>query len=537
MNGAPPPTVPGLVIGDVLGAGGFATTWAARDGDAERVVKVGHQGGAAQRARFEREAMIQAGLDARGHRLAVDADTALRLLAADGILAERGAGFGFRDPTLAQAAARAMPAERTAVLHRVVLELARARRDRPRIARHGAAAGAAGEAAAAWIDLGVVALDAGRVTDAERLLTQAIDTAGAPPALVRTARIHRGRARYLQDRAGDAIADLAAAASEAELAGAVEQAAAAGFELATAHDLGRDPAAAAAAVRAARRVLGDRGGFELALALADARQRWRDGDDTGAAAALAVVVADARRAGDRNAEVVAMVMLGPTRVSSGDLAGAATAFEDALLLCARRGDGFHAAAVYANRLYLREATGDVDGAIADLEASRRLARQSGLAITEGVVLHNLAELHLRAGRDDDEVLHMAERAHLLYERFVTTPPAASDLLVARIHAARGDLAAAAPYLVVAAQTARDHQSTAERLQLDVLTDRAGPTTLADAASMAPEEELEIVYWLLRQDPPRVDRAALVDRALQLVTVRPIWRRRLEALGIMDQGCS
>ena len=219
---------------------------------------------------------ILRGLDREGHRLAIDPDTGLRLLAADGILGERAGGFSFRDPHLAQAAARVLPADRRAAIHRVTLATARARGDLARLARHGAAAGAVADAAAAWIELGTAALDACRVTDAERLLTQAIDTPGAPPALVAAARLGRGRARYLQDRPRDAIDDLTASARAAELAGDVERAAAAWLELATAHDLAQDDTAARRAVGTARDLLGERPGFERELALADARGLWRD---------------------------------------------------------------------------------------------------------------------------------------------------------------------------------------------------------------------------------------------------------------------
>ncbi|WP_437910633.1 protein kinase [Sorangium sp. So ce327] len=336
-----------------------------------------------------------------------------------------------------------------------------------RIARHAAAAGAHAEAAAACFELAEDARRRHLYVDAERHYSAALDAlaateaapaatvpaaapAAAPGSAIRRVAVlaGRGKVRYRIQRFDDAAGDLRAARALAEAEGDLAAVADLLLEEATVLDWCDDYAGSQALVGRA---------VPLVVRLGDAAQRVRCEVAVGrghfrrqeleeAIARLAPAIRDAGALGDHESCVIALLLLAPALVYAGRLDEAEARFREVIERCERVGDRLHLGIALMNRLTLRLVREDPEGAQGDLRTAVALARELGNAYLERGPAHNLAELLYWSG-ELAEALPLAVRAFELQQRFFqATPVPDYALLVARILAARGELAAAARHL-------------------------------------------------------------------------------------------
>jgi tetratricopeptide (TPR) repeat protein len=255
--------------------------------------------------------------------------------------------------------------------------------------------------------------------------------------------------RYRTDRAADALADLAEAARLAGELGDRPRQARAQLEAATACDwLGRYDDSARACEEAARLWPDARDpGFVRALAMARGRTAMRAGLYAEARPALEAAI-ELEGADPGDDRLIAKLLLGPTLVQLGELDAAERVFAAALAAAERLGDGLARCAALGNRVLLWSARRDHARARADLEAARALARRLGHAVPERNATINLAEYLYWTG-ELDEAARLAGASRELQYRLVGEA-LEDDVLLARVAAARGDLAAARAALTRAA---------------------------------------------------------------------------------------
>ncbi|WP_437729315.1 serine/threonine-protein kinase [Sorangium sp. So ce861] len=399
----------------------------------------------------------------------LDPGVGLSRLVRRGLLRVADAGDGrrlaFAHPLLREAIEAEAPPTLRRRLHGIALRrLLAAPADRgarlARIARHAAAAGAHAEAAAARFELAEEARRRHLYVDAERhysaalealSATEALAPAAPPPesAASRVAALAgRGKVRYRIQRFDDAATDLRAARALAEAEGDLSAVADLLLEEATVLDWSDDYAGSQALVDRAA---------PLVARIGDAAQRARCGVAVGrghfrrqeleqAVARLAPAARDAGALGDHEGCVIALLLLAPALVYAGRLDEAEARFHEVVARCERVGDRLHLGIALMNRLTLRLMREDPEGAQGDLRAAVALARELGNAYLERGPAHNLAELLYWSG-ELAEALPLAVRAFELQRRFFqATPVPDYALLVARIHAARGELAEAARHL-------------------------------------------------------------------------------------------
>ncbi|HEX7838536.1 MAG TPA: hypothetical protein VF469_13770, partial [Kofleriaceae bacterium] len=175
------------------------------------------------------------------------------------------------------------------------------------------------------------------------------------------------------------------------------------------------------------------------VALAAARIVYRQARFAEAIPLLEDAAARARKDDHRETETIALVMLGPALAEVKQLDRAEVVFGELIEVCTRYDDRFHLGAAYANRMVLWTLRGEVERVEADLRTVIQLAREAGHATLERMACHNLAEQRLWQGALD-EAANLARRGLALQRGHGESLTWLDELLLARIHAARGDLA-------------------------------------------------------------------------------------------------
>ncbi|HWN69184.1 MAG TPA: protein kinase [Haliangium sp.] len=425
-----------------------------------------------------------------------------------------------------------------------------------RFAQHADACGLMGEAAAAFLELGHMARRRHQDTRADAFYTAAVRTAGAAErAALRSIRAAalggRGHVRYRLHRLADAIDDLRAARAAAE---SLEQHALVVellLEEATALDwAGKFEESAERTEEAARRadstpdVLSNLR-LSARLRLARGRTHWRRGQVTEAIAALDQAVTGARAAGDGENKRIGRLLLALALVLNGQLDEAEEHFAQVISQCEASGDALHLCGAYANRMFLWSVRKQTERAVADLRRAIDLAREIGNPTPETIATHNLAELLYWSG-DDDESLVLAHRALRLHERFGETAIPEHALLVARVHAARGEIAEAHSFLAwIESHCPEESLSAAARVLQDMLRLVIASSTrqvvgaadwdalLERARAALPGEELvEMLWWRMRLAVRYAkwgEAASALGEARERLGEVPIWRQRIDAL--------
>jgi hypothetical protein len=256
-----------------------------------------------------------------------------------------------------------------------------------------------------------------------------------------------------------------------------------------------------------------------------------------AAEHLARADALAAACGDRECRVLALLLLGPALVCINRLPAAEQAFEQVIALCEEAGDRLHLCAAYSNRSFLWSAKRSLSGLISDLRRTLELARELGQPMAERVAAHNLAE-YLHWNGKSNRALSLARRA-LALQRFLPAPVPSDALLLARIHAARGERAQAHSVLASAralwqsASPSRSEEIAMRMLDL-FLAEEHGARELAAwnelvaaAGAELPGEELLELYYFRACAAASArcwqDAARVVTDARDLLSEYPVWQ--------------
>lgn len=423
-------------------------------------------------------------------------------------------------------------------------------------ARHAAACGREHDAAQAYLRLGDSARKAHLYVQADNCYTAALRLHVQDPALEARLLGGRGAVRHHVFRVQESFSDLRAARAIFEQLGdpigVLEQI----LEEATAADIAADyEASARCAEEAWQRVqtLEDPV-LVTRCQMAMGRTHWRRSRVDDAIQALEQAAERAREQGDIETEILAQLLLAPALAHDGRTDESALAFDRLIEQCARSNDRFHECAAYANRmfLWLRQP----ERAIDDLRRAVELGRQVGNPEPEHAATYNLAELLFWLG-NEDEALVLAQRCYVLQLRFFRGV-SLDAILLARIHLARGEVAAARELfrwlqdeckpdrsdasvdvmfdvLLLILDTRHDEQSSESSDQSDKwhsLLQRA-------QYGLLKEQTIEVFWWRARlalQTRQLALARQMLEQALDLLNEAPIWKNRLDHLSAQLGQC-
>jgi tetratricopeptide (TPR) repeat protein len=245
----------------------------------------------------------------------------------------------------------------------------------------------------------------------------------------------------------------------------------------------------------------------------------------------------AERHGDHETRIMALLLMAHALIVTNRIDEAAARFDEVIGLCERTGDRLHLCAAYSNRVYMHSVKKSVSGTMGDLLRAVELAREVGQPIAERVAAHNLAEFLHWSGRHA-EALVLARRSYAL-QRFLPQPVPPDALLLARIHAALGDLAEVRELLgQVHDMSTSDPLSQTQELvvaMLELVVGAASETAWAALCArarplMPGEEYLEILYFRARAMlAQRSGVAAVLAMARPLLDEHPVWHEPFAAL--------
>ncbi len=465
----------------------------------------------------------------------VDPDVGLRELVGAGVLAPGPRGHTFRQPLVEEGLyATTDDAIRAAIHHAALRYWGRGPTDDAaiarRVARHAEAIADASAAAAAYATLGADAERRHHPLESEQAWLGAVRHLTTLDARRAHALIALARARMRVQRTRDALASLTEAVEIAAALGAVEFEVEGLLQQAVAHDIALDFVAAKQAAARARvrwAVLAPAPpSLTLDLELAEGRDAFRDQRFADAVSILHTVVARAREAGREETATIGSLLLAPALADQGELDEAERVFEALIADCTRRDDRFHLTAAYGNRAWLWTARGAIERTVADLRFATQLARESGQAFYERGMTHNLAE-QLLWDRQLDESLQLARRGLALQSRAGEGGTAIDRLLVARVLAARDELAELRDVLLTFVDEPADADPESAKA-LAVLQAVAGDGDIAgwDAALEGTERlfvQLRLELWHLAARRGRLDRQRC-ESAVHLANSDPLWRR-------------
>jgi tetratricopeptide (TPR) repeat protein len=467
-----------------------------------------------------------------GATTTIDVDIGLAELVAANILVPSGTRWTFRQALLQEGIYATTNEDERTVLHQAALEFWRRRqltepRVAERVARHAEVVGELRVAARAFATLGERAHRAHRPLDADQAWQGAVRNIDTRDLECGRALLGRARARYRLQRVRDALADLEEAIAIGVQYGDARLEIEALLEQATALDWSEEFSDSAAITERALARHRESGDAELGpeVALARARMIYRQ---TGPAAVplLADVVEQARRFGHSETETIARLLLAPALIEAKQLGAAEAAFDELLELCRRHDDRLHLGAAIANRMLLWGACGQLDRVEADLRTVIQLAREAGQVMLERGATHNLAEHRLWQDALG-EALTLARRGLSLQVSHGESATAVDELLLARILAARGELAEARNF--VARLGARELPAE-DRIVVEILRcflDGASPADWqvwlerADAA-LSEDLRLELAALAQRRSALSLERLAHVRL---LARRNSLWSRR------------
>lgn len=397
-------------------------------------------------------AEIDAVLAAAGIETELDTGVALRKLMQTGVLrAHAGGAVAFRHPMVRDAVETlADPALRRRA-HEGAYRVLAAKSDpavRAHLARHAAASGAHAAAAAAYLDLADEARARSRFLEAEEHYTHALEQPIDDPTRLR-ALSGRGKVRYRSSSHRAALEDLEAAHTLAERLGDERSALDSKLEVATIRDeLGDFHGAAEVADGLAERIRALRDtALEARWLVALGRARLRQDRVSDSIELLMHANDRAATAGDREAQTIALLLLAFLLAYADQPEESEKRFAEVIHLCEQGGDRYHLAGALINRATSLDVTlGRMDRLRNDASRAIEMSREMGNPQKERIATYNLAEKLYYAG-DLDDALRLAQRCVELMHQFSADAKSIYEpLLLARVHLARDEFAAAAELL-------------------------------------------------------------------------------------------
>jgi tetratricopeptide (TPR) repeat protein len=378
-----------------------------------------------------------------GATTTIDVDVGLRELSSAGILVTTARGWTFRQALLQEGVYSTTNEDERRALHQGALEYWQGKPAgelavAERVARHAEAVGERQAAAVAFATIGDRAHEEHRVLDADQAWQGAVRNLPRRDAERSRALLGRARSRYRLQRLREALADLEEAVAIAAEIGDVTLEIEILVEQATALDWGEEFARSKEVAVVARQRFDAAPNTARSLAveldLADARALFREQRFAEAVPRLRGVMAAARAT---ETQTIAGTLLAPILVELGALDDAQALFERLIAMCEQVDDRFHLAVAYVNRAWLWLARGEIERTVDDLRIVIQLAREGGQVNVERAATYNLGESRLWQG-SLDEALRLARRSLALQRIHGEASTRLDRLLIARIHAARGD---------------------------------------------------------------------------------------------------
>jgi tetratricopeptide (TPR) repeat protein/tRNA A-37 threonylcarbamoyl transferase component Bud32 len=422
--------------------------------------------------RAELVAIVEAVEKSGGATTTVDVDVGLAELVQIGVLERTGTRHRFTQALVEEGIYSTTHEDERLALHRAALAYFDAKpldsvSTAETVARHADAVGDAATAARAYAALGALAEREHRTLDADQAWTGAIRHLERTDVASARAMLGRARARYRLQRVRDALKDLDDAIAVAHDVGDPDLELEASIERATALDWADDFEESARTAARSRELLprSDRRDLAVDVDLAEARSLFRAQQFASAEPRLRDVRISAHALGRHDAEIIAALLHSTVLVDLGRYDEAQHVFDELIPLCVARDDRFHLGVAYANRSWLWSSQGEVERCNDDLRTVIQLARESGHASVERIATYNLGEALLWQGTHD-EALRLAERSAKLQSGHGEGAAKLDQFLIARVLAAKGDLAELAELLaVLGAATLSD----SERVTFDVLS--------------------------------------------------------------------
>jgi|GEM_PF-2971193 len=480
-------------------------------------------------------AVIEGVERAGGPTTTIDPDVGLKELIAAQILVVAPAGVAFRQALVEEGLYATTDEVSKRAFHVAALEHEQMEgADPARIARHAEAVGEGVAAGAAFALLGVQAEHEYRPLEAEQAWSGAIrhlDRRDEPRA---RALLGLARARMRLQRLLDARAVLDEALSIAREIRDARLEVELALEQAIVLDFCEDFDGARANAELARERLAtvsdDK--LEIDLALAFGRDQFRRQHYEEAAATFSDVLARARAKGRHETSTIAALLLGPALSDLGRLDEAERVFEQLIADCIAHDDRFHLAAAYGNRAWLWSAKGEIDRTADDLRHASQLARESGQAVVERSVVHNLSEQMLWEGKLD-EALQLARRGLSLQSRAAEGGTGLDRLLLARVLAARDELIELRQVLSTFSGETLGDNDLAGAKTLEVLHALAsgGSADVWEKALDGTEPvflQLRLELWILAARHRRLSDTR-TKLARDLAAADPLWKRRIHEL--------
>lgn len=479
----------------------------------------------------------------------LDSGVAITRLTQQHLITRRPGGrYGVRHPMLRAGIESSLDADARYRLHDAVYRWlrttpAQTAGDFARRAWHAERSGRPHESVDCWLAAADADTGAHEYVRAERCFSAAIaqmDTGEA--SLLFTALSGRASVRRRLERWADALADIERAHAGAQALGDERAIADCLLEEATILDWTYRWAESAESVQRVAPLMArlDDRRIQARFLLARGRCEFRNHQYERALSLLDRSVDMARDVADHDTLVAALLLIPVLFIIAARPAEAEERFAEVVSLCERTGDVHHLATALNNRIVLWQSVDQLDHALADARRSMMLARRLGHTTLESTATHNLAELLYYHGQLD-EALELAMRARSLYHRHAATLGPDHDLLVARIHNARGDRDTVDAMLVTLRDYAEDTWSESARLIVDALTlahdDGPAWTAVVERARTVsrafPAEHLEILYMALSaaaSSRRHENFHAWLAEAQAIASARsPWWQRRLAAL--------
>jgi tetratricopeptide (TPR) repeat protein len=471
-----------------------------------------------------------------GATVLVDPEVGIRELIAAHILVATPQGATFRQPLVEEGLYATTDEVQRIAIHAGALAMLPVDADPARVARHAEAVGASAVAASAFTQLGERAEREHKPIEAADAWSGAVRHLPEADATRAHALIGRARALMRLQRPDDALASLDETVAIASAIGATALHVDALLESAIVFDFRQDFGRMLDATKEARELFStlDVPYVELGVRLqvAEARAVYRDQRMAEAAPLLRAALASARVEQLEEPETIAALLLGCTLCDIGELDEAERVFDELIASCSRRADTFHLTAAYGNRAWLWSARGAVERTAEDLRNASRLARESGQAFYERGATHNLAEQLLWTG-ELDEALALARRSLSLQQQS-GEPTGLDRVLVARVLAARGDIAALREILATfSAEESLGENDAAHAQTLNVLSALANngdayvwKTALADTGALYAQLRLELWHLASRHGQLPTE---MREEAVAMAGADPLWRRRVGEL--------
>ncbi len=376
-----------------------------------------------------------------------------RLRRADILVRDALGNHKFRHALLGETLYASVPDTLKTAAHRAAYTFYRDQANRPKLERlphiafHASCCGLAEEAAPAYLELAERGRGQHAYLEAESLYGKALENLPAEDPRTLHATWGLGLMRFRMGRNLDALKGLERALELAQASDARGDQISILLDAATVLDwLDDHPRSKDLVQQADDLSEGERSELlECRFLLGHGRSLFRFGDIPEGCRCMLEAADRAEPLGDAGYEtfVISLLMSGAGLGMVGNAKQAMPVLDRALSAARARGDTLHIGAALQGRVFALIVDNDMESVITDSNAVIELARQTGATVLEGRSVYNLGEITYLMG-DLEEAEKNARRSIELHG-LIAGPGGrtlVSQLLLARVHTVRGELAAA-----------------------------------------------------------------------------------------------